>query len=142
MSNAISPSPSAQSSEKHVCAMLAATLVLATVMFCGLNAAHAADRAETTGTQCAEERPTALMITWKTRYGKWSGAGPTQALWTAYDTEEEAMNLLYNEDKDAPVYLGSYGRLKIYTMNRPLEKWEYDVRRHRDVRNSGVRLPN
>jgi hypothetical protein len=70
---------------------------------------------------------TAVVITWKTQRGYWNAAGPVQCLSLAEETEEKAMEYVYNE-KDSPGYVGEIGKYKIYSLGRELTGGDDDPR--------------
>lgn len=78
----------------------------------------------------APERPNALVVTARNEAnGKWSGVGPVQKLLTWFDTEDEAIDLVTQDEDEARLrFIGHQGTYRVYSLDRPLKKWETDAR--------------
>jgi len=79
----------------------------------------------------------ALLATFQTQKVKrWRAAGPLQHTWSNFDSEKEAMATATKKDEGPATYLGSFSvnyagqsrAFRIYTLNRPLESGEIDIR--------------
>lgn len=72
----------------------------------------------------------ALVVTKKTKGGRWTGGGPVQWISSSYSSEQEILELTYNEYKDAaPVFMQKIGEWNVYSLGRSLESDETDVRK-------------
>ena len=71
----------------------------------------------------------ALVITCKTKNGRWGGAGPVQKTTLTEETEEEVLKYVYHKEFDQIKYIGNYSKYKIYTLGRDLRNDEEDARK-------------
>ena len=71
----------------------------------------------------------ALVATKKNKSGRWFAGGPTQWVWTTYETEKEAINLVISSNDKKLKFLGSYEGYRVYSLNRPLKSYDTDVRK-------------
>ncbi|MFV0531004.1 MAG: hypothetical protein ACK5MD_06160 [Flavobacteriales bacterium] len=69
----------------------------------------------------------ALVISWKEN-NLWYACGPIQCVKTGKETEEKALNYVYNNKKDTLKYIEKKDPYKIYSLQRPLKNYDKDIR--------------
>ncbi len=83
------------------------------------------------------------MITWQNKAGLWWGNGPTQNIWAGEKTEDkDILPYLYPTKQDKLRFLKWCGRYKVYTLDRPLESWENDIRNTKEGKEIILCLPD
>ena len=87
-------------------------------------------------TEAPSIKPSALLVVWQSKHGKWWGAGPTQILWTSHETKDELFEYLYNEKFDSITYVGVRGKFKVYRLDRAQVNSDWDVRKWLKVKHN------
>ena len=110
----------------------------AIALLAALLVAASTSNADYTGRSVCGVPPTEnALFAWKSKHGKWFACGPIQCTWTAADTEDQAMNYVYNDDPDygdgSPVYVcdvtikssGTTGQARFYRLGTEREGGDY-----------------
>ncbi len=73
---------------------------------------------------------TAIVITWKsTHSGRWFASGPSQKTFLSDESEKKAMNYVYDEEKYEPIYIGTIGKYRVYSLGYTLHSYDRNARK-------------
>lgn len=57
------------------------------------------------------------VLTWETASGNWKACGPIQCLWSTQETEQDAIDMVINEDRHEIDYVGHFGKCSRYSVS-------------------------